>query len=238
MQVPGRRPARRAPAVLSRRTERFERWSQGRVAPLNLIVVVVFALVAVVLLAKTTFDARGIGDDFDSRITPQFSAVDTDLGRLPALDRTGAAAEDIATMLLPIAESLGRTADAVAAAARDTEAVRDDAAPIGKSVAGIDASVVGIRASLRSLAPLVVEIVAGSGDISRNLGGARLATDRAAAALTRVLANLRGVVVDARSVRARLEEIEASLRRTERHGANVAAAQLLRCPADTRACLP
>ncbi|MGQ0844693.1 MAG: hypothetical protein ACT4QF_11205 [Sporichthyaceae bacterium] len=224
--------------MLNRRSPRGERWSDGRAAPLNLVLVVVFALLAVVLLTKTAFDARGIGADIDRRITPQLSAVDGDLDTLPALDRTGALAEDIATTILPIAESLGRAADAMAASARDAEGVGADAAAIRENVAGIDASVAAIRASLVELGPIVVGILDGTGDIARNLAGARVATDRAAATLARVLATLRGVVVDAAAMRAVVARIEASQARIERHGASAAAAKVLDCPADSRSCVP
>lgn len=212
--------------------------SGGRAPKVNLAIVGAFALAAVLLLTKTAYDSQKIDDDIDGAITPQLSAVDGDLEALALLDRTGVLAERIATGMLPIAEGLGRTADATTAMVADTNGIRDASDSTRVHVAGIDASVVAVRASLGDLRPVVKAIVAGVGDIRTTLAATDRQTALAESATDRLLALTAGIATDAAAVRARAEEIEAALRRIERHGANVAAARLLDCPSDSRACFP
>lgn len=212
--------------------------SGGRVPKVNLAIVGAFALAAVLLLTKTAYDSGKIDDDIDGAITPQLSAVDGDLAALALLDRTGVLAERIAADMLPIAEGLGKTADATSQMVTDTDAIRDASDGTRIHVAGIDASVARIRASLGDLRPVVKAIVAGVGDISTTMVATDRQTALAKAGTDRLVAQTKGIAVDAAAVRARAEEIEAALRRIERHGANVAAAKLLDCPSDSRACFP
>lgn len=238
MSLTGRRPARRAAALLSKGTRRYRRWSGAGAAKANLVIVGAFALVAVILLTKVVFDARGIDSDIDDAITPQLTAVDVDLDAVPALDRTGMLTERIAAAILPIAGALGRSADATAATARDAEDVRHAAPSIREQVAGIDASVTAIRASLGDLAPLVAAIAAGTGDLRAALSRTRVQTAQAATGVGGILDKFGAILADTRTAAARIREIEGVYGRIEAHSANVAAAKILNCPDDPRACLP
>lgn len=202
----------------------------------NLGIVLALAVVATLLLTKTWVDSRGIRSDISNGITPQMAAVDTDLDALPVLDRTGRESERIALAILPIAVALGRAADATTSAAQETAGARDDVAATRDSVAGIDTSVSAVRASLETLAPLLAEIAAGTGDIRGHLNGAQRQTAQAATALARALNRLHGITADAATLARLTREIEAVLKRVEGHGAHVAAAPALRCPSDPRAC--
>ncbi|MGQ0464815.1 MAG: hypothetical protein ACT4QG_05805 [Sporichthyaceae bacterium] len=210
----------------------------GRAPTLNLAIVGAFALAAFLLLTKTAYDATQIDDDIGGAITPQLSAVDGDLEALALLDRTGVLTERIATGLLPIAEGLGRAADATTTMVEETNGIRDDSDSTRIHVANIDASVSAIRALLGDLSPVVKAIVEGVGDIRTTLAAADRQTALAKSGLDRAVAATEGIATDAAAVRARAEEIEAVLRRIEKHGANVAAAKILDCPSDSRACFP
>ena len=194
-------------------------------------------MIASLLLTKTLADSRGIRSDIDNGITPQLTAVDGDLTALPVLDATGRATERIAVAILPIAIALGRAADATTAAARDTVGARDDGAATKKSVSGIDSSVTATLGLLQALGPIVADIAGGTGDIRRSLTRAERATAQAAVALARALNRLHGVTTDAGALARLVREIEAVLKRIEGHGAHAAAAPVLRCPKDPRACV-
>lgn len=224
--------------MLSRRARRHRRWTHAGVATANLVIVGAFALVAVLLLTKVVLDARGVESDIDGAITPQLTAVDADLDAVRALDRTGMLTERIAAAILPIAGALGRSADATTTTARETEAMRDAAQSIRGQVASIDASVSGIRASLADLAPLVAAVAAGTGDISATLSRARAQTAQAATGVGGILEKFGGILGDTRTLARRARDIEGVYGAIEGHSANVAAAKILNCPDDPRACLP
>ncbi len=208
----------------------------GRAPSANLAIVITFVVVAVLLLTKTWVDSRGISSDIGGTITPQLSAVDGDLGALPVLDRTGQATEKIATQILPIAIALGRTVDATSTAAQETNGIRDDVAATKDSVAGINASTTAILATLRELAPLVAAIASGTRDIAGNLTRTQDQTAQAATALARLLNRFGGIETDTATLGRQARQIEAVLKRIEGHGEHAAAARILQCPKEPRAC--
>jgi hypothetical protein len=222
--------------VLSSRDEGHPRPYISGAALANLAIVMSFIVIASLLLTMTWVDSRGVRSDISNGITPQMVAVDDDLAALPVLDRTGRESERVALAVLPIAVALGRIADASTAAARDMAGARDDMASTRDSVAGIDTSVAALRASLESLAPVLVEIAAGTGDIREHLSGAQRRTAQAAAALAGALNRLHGVTTDTGTLARLSAQIEAVLKRIEGHGASAAAAPVLRCPSEPRAC--
>jgi hypothetical protein len=204
----------------------------------NLAMVVALAVLAALLLTKAVVDSRAARADIDDRITPRMVAVDTGLEALPVLDETGRATERIATRMLPLALALGKAADSSDAATAAATGMREDVAKAAKSLAAAEASAAGILESLHTLAPVVADIAAGTGDIRGQWANAQRQTAQAAEALIRVLARVRAVTGDVETLHARAREIEAVLRRVEGHARHAAGARALNCPADVPSCRP
>ncbi|MGQ0844697.1 MAG: hypothetical protein ACT4QF_11225 [Sporichthyaceae bacterium] len=203
-----------------------------------LAVAAAFALVAALTSASALRDSRGVSSDLRNGIAPRFVAADADPAVVALLERTGMLAEDFAIGMLPIAARLGRAADATTAAAADAESIRDHVGSIRDSFAGADGSTASVSELATALAPAIVAVFDGTGDIATALAGAQRRSTEAAQALERVLRELGGFATDVGSLRERTRAIEAALKRIEEHGSRIASARPLDCPRSVVACLP
>ena len=202
----------------------------------SLVIVTVFTLVVTALLASTWLDSRGVSADLRGA-TPALSTAETDAGMAALLDTTGSLTERFAVELLPIASSLGRTADATTVAVEELAGIRKHTRATAEALAGLEVSADAIREQANQLAPLVVAAVANTGDIAAHLAQAQQEARATAALVAGVLGHVREFAGDARSLRSRTRAIEATLRRIERHGKRIASAEVLDCPTKLRACL-
>lgn len=206
-------------------------------AAVNRGVLAVFAVVTMVLLGHTWLDSRSVSSDFRNTINPELSAAATDPAVDALLRRTGDLTERFAAGLLPLGTSLGRAADSTGVAARETEDIRRHTRSAADSFARLAVSAADLRSFAEGLAPVVVAMVADTGDIAEHLDQANREAQSTARLLADAMRRLDGLGADARAFREQLAQIEAILGRVEADGKRIAAARPLDCPRSLQACL-
>ncbi|HSH58391.1 MAG TPA: hypothetical protein VK988_01890 [Acidimicrobiales bacterium] len=130
---------------------RTSRDEEGVVA-INLVLVLAFALYAVIMLTNTTVRAAQI-DDRVKKIRGEVFAVDTELTNVPQLDQTAATAAEIdtatknlerqATEIVGAAQSIDRTVSFILSNATSIDASVDTINPTLGSILGVVRSIDG-----------------------------------------------------------------------------------------------
>jgi hypothetical protein len=198
-----------------------------RAVRVNLAIVLAFALVAVLMLARTLVSAVRIDADVGEAINPELAAVGTDTLNLPVLDRTRQLAEAIDAAARPLHPSLAESARQNADVAATLREIRADTEGIGASVSGIDMSVTGIRASLGALGPVLSAIAAQTGDIRRELADIDTVTTGVAEAVRGIDDLLGRTARDVSLVRGSVGQVRASAGEIAAHADNIAGSRVL-----------
>ena len=121
--------------MLNLTVRRAPRGEDGIVG-VNLVLVLAFALFAVVMLTATTLSASQI-DSRVKKINAEVETIDEELGAVPILDKTVNAAEEIRLSVEPL---VGHA-----------ESIRDSANTINGTVAGIQGTAGAILNTVRSI---------------------------------------------------------------------------------------
>ncbi len=124
--------------------------NQSGVVAVNLVLVIAFALFAVIMLTRTTVAASSI-DDRVKKIRSEVGKVDEELTMVPQLDQTSATASQINDAT----RNLSRQADEIRATAqsidRTVSSILSNATSINGTVGSIQSSLGGIQSIVRSI---------------------------------------------------------------------------------------
>jgi len=134
---------------------------QRGVVAVNLVLVLAFALYAVIQLTRTTLAAKQIKDRVKT-ITGEVVPINSDLNNVPKLDETNRIAADI----LVAAKPLTGQADQIITAAKSID---NTVSKIQSTAGEINGTVHGINGNLGTLSPIVVSIRDGVAAINRRV---------------------------------------------------------------------
>ncbi|MGQ0464811.1 MAG: hypothetical protein ACT4QG_05785 [Sporichthyaceae bacterium] len=199
--------------------------------------IAVFTVIGTFLLGHTWLDSRSVSSDLHNTIAPELSSAAADPAVEALLRRTGDLTEEFAAGLLPLGTAWGSAADSTAAAAVSAEEISRHTRTSAESFSRLAVTAADLRAFSEDLAPVVVAMVADTGDIAGNLGRAEQEARASARLLADALRRIDGLGSDTRTLRAQIAQIEAILGRVEANGKRIAAARPLDCPKTLRACL-
>ena len=135
--------------MLNLTVRRAPRGEDGIVG-VNLVLVLAFALFAVVMLTATTLSASQI-DSRVKKINAEVETIDEELGAVPILDKTVNAAEEIRLSVEPLvghAESIRDSANTIN---RTVDGINDSVNTINGTVAGIQGTAGAILNTVRSI---------------------------------------------------------------------------------------
>jgi hypothetical protein len=139
-------------------TGRDEADREAGAVGVNLVLVLAFALFAVIILTWTTLSASQI-DDRVKRIRGEVGRVDEELTNVPQLDQTSATAGEIDTAT----RNLSRQADEIKVTAQSID--RTDSSILSNATS-INSTVGSIQGTLGAIQPLVRRIDAGVAEIN------------------------------------------------------------------------
>ena len=150
---------------------RGERDEAGIVA-VNLVLVIAFALFAVIMLTRTTVAASSI-DDRVKKIRSEVGTVDEELSNVPQLDQTAATAAEIDSTTRNLSRQAGEIVTAAQSIDRTVSAILSNATSINGTVGSIQSSLGGVQSVVRPIDAGVAAINARVATIRRSVGGIR-----------------------------------------------------------------
>lgn len=157
-------------AIAGRRGER------GAVG-VNLVLVLAFALYAVIQLTRTTLAAQQV-DKRVTRITTQVRPIDVSLKGVPQLDQTNTAAAAILVAAKPLSGEAGQIIDAAGSIDATVTQINTNAAAINGTVHSINGTVGGIQSSVHSIEGSFSSLVGVVDAIRANVAGINNRADR------------------------------------------------------------
>jgi len=123
---------------------------QEGVVAINLVLVLAFALFAVIMLTNTTVRAGQI-DDRVKKIRGEVFQVDTELTNVPQLDQTAATAAEIDTATKNLANQATDIVTAAQSIDRTVSSILSNATSINSSVGSINPTLSSIQGVVRSI---------------------------------------------------------------------------------------
>jgi hypothetical protein len=120
------------------------------VVAINLVLVLAFALFAVIMLTNTTVRAGQI-DDRVKKIRGEVFQVDTELTNVPQLDQTAATAAEIDTATKNLANQATDIVTAAQSIDRTVSSILSNATSINSSVGSINPTLSSIQGVVRSI---------------------------------------------------------------------------------------
>lgn len=128
------------------------RRNQGEdgVVAINLVLVLAFALFAVIMLTKTTVSASQI-DDRVKKIRGETGQIDTELTNVPQLDQTAATAAEIDVATKNLANQATEIVNAAQSIDRTVVAILSNAQSINSSVGSINPTLSSIQGVARAI---------------------------------------------------------------------------------------
>ena len=168
-----------------------------------LVIVLVFALVAVALLISTLVAANGIDERVDS-IKHSTAAIDKNTEALRLAARTGKLAGSIYEQARPLDAELREVVHSSDRIARRVRGIRQSADSIDGRARAIAGHVVGIRASADSIQASAGSIAGRTVRIQRRLGGVHGTTKSIDAGVARTNLGARVLVPEVRRIQLRL----------------------------------
>ena len=145
--------------MLSATVDRKRLGGEAGVVGANLVIVIAFALFAVIMLTRTTLAAQQI-DDRVEVIKGEVEPINADLVNVPKLNET----DRIAAEILVAAQPLSGQADQIVATARSIDGT---VSQILGNATSINGTVRSIRGTVAALAPVVRSINDGVATINR-----------------------------------------------------------------------
>jgi hypothetical protein len=123
---------------------------QEGVVAINLVLVLAFALFAVIMLTNTTVRASQI-DDRVKKIRGEVFQVDTELTNVPQLDQTAATAAEIDTATKNLANQATEIVTAAQSINRTVDGILSNATSINSSVGSINPTLSSIQGVVRAI---------------------------------------------------------------------------------------
>ena len=126
------------------------RHEEDGVVAINLVLVLAFALYAVIMLTNTTVRAAQI-DDRVKKIRGEVFQVDTELTNVPQLDQTAATAAEIDTATKNLDRQAGEIVAAAQSIDRTVASILSNATSINSSVGSINPTLSSIQGVVRAI---------------------------------------------------------------------------------------
>lgn len=123
---------------------------ESGVVAINLVLVLAFALFAVIMLTNTTVEASRI-DDRVKKIRGEVFQVDTELTNVPQLDQTAATAADIDVATKNLDRQAGEIVTAAQSIDRTVSSILSNATSINGTVGSINGTLSSISGVVRSI---------------------------------------------------------------------------------------
>lgn len=199
----------------------------SRAVRLNLLIVVVFALAAVVLLTRATVATVGIHDDL-VHATPPFDDTPKDSLALPQLDRTQTLAAGIAAGIAPFAPKVSAIATAARQMAMTAHQARTHVDAVRTAADGVATSTTALRTSTADLATIVLDLVAQVGDISTAFATAHTAAGSTAAGVVTLTSQAAAAASTVTGIQSDLATVRRTLPQVVRHTENIEGAKALK----------
>ena len=109
-----------------------------RTVRINLVIVLTFALLALIVLTRTAVSAARIDHDVAAAVDPNLQAVRDETLHLPALDRMAELVRAIAAATVPLDLSVGNAARLNGEAATTLHEIRDNLGGTGRTASASD----------------------------------------------------------------------------------------------------
>jgi len=199
----------------------------SRAVRMNLLLVLVFTVLAVALLARATVATVRMHDDL-VHATPPFDDTPKDSLALPQLDRTQTLAAGIAAGIAPFAPKVKAIAAGAGQMAAATAATRTHLDAVRTAATGIATSTAALRTSTADLATIVLDLVAQVGDISAAFAGAHSAAGRTAAGMVTLTAQAAAAANTVTGIQSDLATIRRTLPQVVQHTENIEGAKALK----------
>ena len=123
---------------------------ESGVVAVNLVLVIAFALFAVIMLTRTTVAASQI-DDRVKKIRGEVGTVDEELTNVPQLDQTSATAAQIDTATRNLSRQAGEIVGLAQSIDRTVQQILSNATSINLTVSGISGTVRSIQPTVRAI---------------------------------------------------------------------------------------
>jgi methyl-accepting chemotaxis protein len=192
----------------------------------NLLIVVVFAVVAVVLLARATVATVGIHDDL-VHATPPFDDTPKDTLALPQLDRTATLIDGLAAGVAPFAAKVHGIAGDAKTMAAATHQVRTHLAAVDTAADTIASSTTTMRISTADLAAVVADLAKQVGDISTAFATAGTAVGTTTASVVTMTGQAAAAATTVKNIQSDLARVRRTLPQIARHTENIESAKAL-----------
>ena len=149
---------------------RIQAREETGVVAVNLVLVLAFALFAVIMLTNTTVNASKI-DDRVKKIRGEVGQVDTELTNVPQLDQTAATAAEIDTATKNLAGQATEIVTAAQSIDRTVSSILSNATSINGTVGSINSTLASIQGVVRSIDGGVAAINGRAARIRVSVGG-------------------------------------------------------------------
>jgi hypothetical protein len=193
----------------------------------NLVIVLVFAGIAVLLLTRALVATVGIHNDL-VHATPAFDGAPKDSLAVPQLDRTATLTSGLAAAASPMASRLAAIAATTDSMASNTHQVRKHTDAVDTAAAGLLSATATMRTSTADLAAVVADLAALSGDIRTAAASSAASVSSTAASMLSLATQAVAAADAARGIRANVAEVRGTLPTIARHTENIAASRALR----------
>lgn len=184
--------------MLSARLARFARGrardDRGAVA-INLVVVLGFALYAVIQLTRTTIAAEQIDDRVVS-ITASVEPIEESLTNVPKLDQTDATAAQILVAAEPLSAHLDGVIESAGSIESTVDLINENAGTINGTVGSINGAVSSIRGTVNSIGGNIDGVLSTAREIDVGVAAINGRVDRVTALARPIRADLANVLAE------------------------------------------
>jgi len=178
----------------------FRRGESGIVG-VNLVLVIAFALFAVVVLARTVIAAQDINHQVAVIIKPEIGQINVSLKTLPVLNQVNATAAQIMTAAKPLSGQAGQIVDATQSIMGTVHTINGmansinaDVRSIGSDVSTVSGAVGSINSNVNNISGTVGGIAGTVNDIRNRVGGISGDTGSINSSARNIRGNLSGVM--------------------------------------------
>ncbi len=146
------------------------RRGESGIVGVNLVVVIAFALFAVVLLTRALVAAQAINHNVAVFIRPEVGSINRSLNTLPVLDQVNSTAAQILTAARPLSGQAGQVLDATQSIKATVGSINGAANSINADVRSIGSDVNTVNGSVGTISTKVNAISATVGGIAGTVG--------------------------------------------------------------------
>lgn len=184
------------------------RRGEDGIVGVNLVLVIAFALFAVIVLTRTLLAAQNINHNVAVAIHPEVGGINSNLNTLPVLDQVNSTAAQILTAAKPLSGQAGQIVDATQSIMGTVHSINGvaksinaDVRSIGSDVSTVGASVGSISAAVGSISGNVGGIASEVGSIHSNVGSISGDAGSINSSVHNILGNLGGVLTTAQAIK-------------------------------------